>query len=155
MKWQMPLSSGVSWREPYRTQIPAVTDRRPGICSVKTVMPLESLVERTSSIMYCAIQKLAEITTAPHPSTPESGGKVELKLISGWAAKLDSALFIDGKCPLSNGSGKSPGQNQFAFKTKGAAVLLLVRVQDLGDPFPTFAQNTVALHSFKRRHNVT
>jgi hypothetical protein len=31
--------------------------------------------------MYGAIQKLAEITTAQHPSMPESGGKVVLKLI--------------------------------------------------------------------------
>jgi hypothetical protein len=46
-----PFSSGASWREPLRTQIPAVTDRKPGMCSVTTVMPLGSRVKRTSSIM--------------------------------------------------------------------------------------------------------
>ena len=28
---------------------------------------------------------------------------------------LDSASIIGGKCPVSSGSGKSPGLNQFAF----------------------------------------
>jgi hypothetical protein len=62
--------------------------------------------------------KPAEIITASHPSTPESGGKVELKLILNGAAVLDSSLFIGGKCLLSNGSGKSPGLNQFALAIK-------------------------------------
>jgi hypothetical protein len=34
--------------------------------------------------MYGVIQKPAEITTAPHPSMPESGVKVELKLTLEW-----------------------------------------------------------------------
>jgi hypothetical protein len=45
--------------------------------------------------MYGAIQKPAEITTAPHPSTPESGGKVELKFGYWWhleASSLDYSL---------------------------------------------------------------
>jgi hypothetical protein len=41
----MPLSSGVSCREPRLTQMPTVTERKPGICSVKTVRPFESLVD--------------------------------------------------------------------------------------------------------------
>jgi hypothetical protein len=35
------------------------------------------LVERTSSIIDCKTRKLAEIHTASHPSTPETGGKAE------------------------------------------------------------------------------
>jgi hypothetical protein len=31
------------------------------------------------------------------------------------ARLLDSTQIIGGKCELSNGSGKSPGLNQFAF----------------------------------------
>ena len=88
------------------------------MCSVKTVMPLGSLVERTSSIMCGTISKLEEITTAPNPSTPESAVKAEPKLIPERAAMLDSALFIGGKCVLFNGSGKSPGLNQFAITIK-------------------------------------
>src|SRR2546428_3031710 len=61
--------------------MPTVTDRKLGMCSVKTVMPLGSLVHRTSSIMYGTIPKLEELTTAPHPSTPESGVKAEPKSI--------------------------------------------------------------------------
>jgi hypothetical protein len=61
-------------------------------------------------------QKLAEINTAPHPSTPETGGKMEPKWTLNRAQLLDSALIIGGKCELSKGSGKSPGLNQFAFR---------------------------------------
>jgi len=81
MKWQIPLSSGASRRQPRRTQMPTLTDRKPGMCSVKTVMPWACLVDRTSSSMYGTIPKLEEITTAPHPSTPESGVKAEPKSI--------------------------------------------------------------------------
>jgi len=105
--------------------------------------------------MYGAIQKLAEIITAPHPSTPESGGKVELKSVSRWAAKLDSALFIDGKCLLFNGSGKSPGLNQFAFGVKAKLPCGSLERKNFRRSFPYFAQNTVALHRFKRRQHVT
>jgi hypothetical protein len=80
--------------------------------------------------------KLAEIITAPHPSTPESSGKVELKLIEEPVAVLDRALFIGGKCQPSNGSGKSPGLNQFAFGIELRLSCGLLGARTLGDPFP-------------------
>jgi hypothetical protein len=51
IKWQIPLSSAVSWREPRRTQMPAVTDRSPGMCSVRTTIPFGIFVDCTSSII--------------------------------------------------------------------------------------------------------
>jgi hypothetical protein len=59
--------------------------------------------------------KPAETYVAPNPSTWETGGKVEPKSALISARLLDSTWIIGGKCELSNGSGKSPGLNQFAF----------------------------------------
>lgn len=63
MKWQIPFSSAVSWRDPRRTQIPAVTDLNPGICSVRMTIPLGSFVDLTSSIIPLET-KLSESCTA-------------------------------------------------------------------------------------------
>jgi hypothetical protein len=41
----MPFCAVVSWREPRLTQMPRVTERSPGIYSVKIVRPLESFVD--------------------------------------------------------------------------------------------------------------
>jgi hypothetical protein len=60
-------------------------------------------------------QKPAETYVAPHPSTRETGGKMEPKWARLRARLLDSAWIIGGKCELFKGSGKSPGLNQFAF----------------------------------------
>jgi hypothetical protein len=48
---------------------------------------------------------------------------------------LDSALFIGGKCSLFNGSGKSPGLNQFAFCELGRDCLQDSSEEIVGDFF--------------------
>jgi hypothetical protein len=68
---------------------------------------------------------------------------------------LDSALFIGGKCLLSNGSGKSPGLNQFAFGIKARLPCSSVESKNFRRPFPYFAQTTVTLHHFKCCQQVT
>src|SRR6266545_737952 len=121
MKWQMPLSSGVSWREPRRTQIPAVTDRRPGMCSVKTVMPLGSLVERISSIMNSTIKNRQKLTQLRILACYKPAAKRSPNGRRPGFLWLDSALIIGGKCELFNGSGKSPGLNQLPSAGEGEA----------------------------------
>jgi hypothetical protein len=59
-----------------------------------------------------------KITAVPEPSegqepTAPQGRSKENSFQSGRF--LDRAAIIVGKCDLSNGSGKSPGLNQFAF----------------------------------------
>jgi hypothetical protein len=49
VKWQRPFSSGVSWREPRRAQIPKLTERKPGISSLRMVSPLLNRVVFTAS----------------------------------------------------------------------------------------------------------
>jgi hypothetical protein len=44
---------------------------------------------------------------------------------------LDMALFIGGKCLLSNGSGKSPGLNQFALGLGRCCLAALFGAQEL------------------------
>ena len=68
-------------------------------------------------------QKPAEINVTPHPSTRESSGKVQPIRRCLGTTLLDSTSFIGGKCDLSNGSGKSPGLNQFAFCSYGETAL--------------------------------
>ena len=68
---------------------------------------------------------------------------------------LDRALFIDRKCLLSDGSGKSPGLNQFAFRIKARLPCGSVERKNFRRSFPYFAQITVTLHHFKRCQKVT
>ena len=68
-------------------------------------------------------QKPAEINVTPHPSTRETSGKVQPIRRCLGPTLLDSTSFIGGKCDLSNGSGKSPGLNQFAFCSYGETAL--------------------------------
>jgi hypothetical protein len=46
-KWEIPLTSGASWREPERIHTPADTERMWGISSLMIVSPLGRTVLRT------------------------------------------------------------------------------------------------------------
>jgi hypothetical protein len=48
MKWEMPLTSGASSREPQSIQTPMATDRMCGMRSVRTSRPLGRVEERVS-----------------------------------------------------------------------------------------------------------
>jgi len=88
--------------------------RSPGIAQLKTEMPVWiELSELRQSVDIQ--QKLAESYVTPHLARGKTGGKVEPNGRWLGARLLDSTWIIGGKCELSNGSGKSPGLNQFAF----------------------------------------
>ena len=85
------------------------------MCSVKTVMPFGSRVKRTSSIMDIQPKNWQKVMSLrilargkPAAKWSQNGRWLGVRL-------LDSTWIIGGKCELSNGSGKSPGLNQFAF----------------------------------------
>ena len=44
MKWEMPFSASLSWREPFSTQMPRLTERWSGISWETTRMPLSRTV---------------------------------------------------------------------------------------------------------------
>src|SRR5262249_46223336 len=80
MKWQIPLSCGDSCREPRRTQIPRVTDRSPGMCSVRIVRPFGSRVVLTWSII-----------DARKPDSKSSGKNIvrRRKVAAKFGSRLD------------------------------------------------------------------
>ena len=59
---------------------------------------------------------------------------------------LDSTSIIGGKCELSNGSGKSPGLNQFTFCGYGeTAFAVFARGKNSWETSSYFAQNLITV----------
>jgi hypothetical protein len=63
---------------------------------------------------------------------------------------LDRTLIIGGKCVASNGSGKSPGLNQFVFKRFRARLPFALRYENLGRLLPILYKPQSQSNCFKR-----
>ena len=88
MKWAMPLSPGVSARDPTGTQIPAVADRRYGTRSLTIATPFSSTVLATA-IGFRRLPSSPRSPAAPVPVAVPAGPGSLSELGAGPVAGLN------------------------------------------------------------------